>query len=119
MNTMNQNLEVEAFPWSKLENEKVKFRVLTDNMNSGRIDDSPKGSILVTEKINFQDWETELQPNKYGYVISDNKNLHKDIVSYDPDTKSAICRSRIKDKNPPFYISLKGADVFKVTARSY
>lgn len=112
--------EVKIHPSINFEKGKINFRALSDNMNSGKISDTPKGAILVTSEIDPDQWPGELIPNKFGYVIIQKKELHKDIISYDPDTKIAICSNRNPEAiEKTFSLSLKGAKIFQVLKRSY
>lgn len=96
----------------------VTFKCNTDNMNSGRINDTPTGAIVGCEEIPLDEWEKELSPNDYGYVIKSNDLLHRDIILYDSKKKTIECASRNKDLNPINEIlNIENAQIYKVVER--
>lgn len=99
------------------------FQALSNGMNAGTINDTPKDAYILGEEIPFSEWETRLKTNKYGFaIINEDRSYHVDITSWNPEKMAVTCKTRNIDpkfRQEAFEIDLGGSEIFEITKRNY
>ena len=105
-----------------LEVQYFAFKVLNEGMNNGKIFDTPSSAIVLTSKIDRENWINDLKTeNLYGYVLLFKTGIfHKDL-ELEKDQKTIICKSRNKSSEfPNFKIKIDNIhSLYKVLKREF